>query len=336
MAVDLTGPALAQSRPARPAAGQELPVRAPALSLVEAEAMLLDRNLAAAARCGVDITRAQRLVADTSPAGSIGYSQTTAPANEGRRFSGYNGGRYVSPLNNASVNLFVTIEDGGKRALRARLAEEQISVAEAQVLYDVHGRSLPCAPPSFRPCRPGPTCSWHWPTAAASRSRRCLARTRPAPPGPLPGSSVVARWRPPSPAFPPTSAAASTHPAPGHDARGHGPGLAEPPGRLLAASRGANAAGADTRLAAAARSRDLALTRWTARRAADAERDTGRRQPGAGGLFLRPGRLGAGRQAVGHRTSTSGRLRNHSFSSSDSGRLDFALDPSTRHCRELS
>jgi hypothetical protein len=66
---------------------------------------------------------------------------------------------------------------------------------------------------------------------------------------------------------------------------------------VLAASRGANAAETDTRLAAAARSRDLALTCWTAQRAADAERDTGRRQPGAGSLFLRPGRLGAGRQA---------------------------------------
>jgi hypothetical protein len=104
--------------------------------------MLLDRNLtAAAARCGVDISRAQRLVADTSPAGSIGYSQTTAPVDEGRRFSGYNGGRYVSPLNNASVNLFVTIEDGGKRALRARLAEEQIST--------------PGGPGAVRPAWPG-------------------------------------------------------------------------------------------------------------------------------------------------------------------------------------
>jgi hypothetical protein len=140
MAVDLTGPALAQSRPARPAAGQELRVRAPALSLAEAEAMLLDRNLAAAARCCVDISRGQRLVADTSPASSIGYSQTTAPVNEGRRFSAYNGRRYASPLNNVSVNLFVTIERGSKRALRARLAEEQISVPQAQVLYALHGQ----------------------------------------------------------------------------------------------------------------------------------------------------------------------------------------------------
>ncbi|WP_424134209.1 TolC family protein [Roseomonas chloroacetimidivorans] len=130
-----TTPALGQSRTTRAPTAAELPIRAPSLTLAEAEAMLLERNLAVvAARRGVDIARAQRLVADTNPAGSIGYSQTTAQVNERGRFSGYNGGRYVSPLNNASVNLSFTIERGGKRELRRRMADEQISVAEAQVL----------------------------------------------------------------------------------------------------------------------------------------------------------------------------------------------------------
>ncbi|WP_043834986.1 TolC family protein [Muricoccus aerilatus] len=130
-------------RPARPVratrstapAEAPLPIRAPALTLPEAEALLVDRNLAViAARRGVDIARAQRLVANTNPAGSIGYGQTTAQVNEGGRFRSYNGERYVSPLNNASLNISFTIERGGKRELRTRLADEQISVAEAQVL----------------------------------------------------------------------------------------------------------------------------------------------------------------------------------------------------------
>ncbi|MCR0982163.1 TolC family protein [Roseomonas populi] len=128
-------------RPARAPSTVDIPIRAPALTLGEAEAMLLDRNLAVvAARRGVDITRAQRLVADTNPAGSLGYSQTTAQVNERSRFSGYNGGRYVSPLNNASVNLSFTIERGGKRELRRRLADQNISVAEAQVLDALRGQ----------------------------------------------------------------------------------------------------------------------------------------------------------------------------------------------------
>lgn len=127
--------------PVRAATAAALPIRAPGLTLPEAEAMLLDRNLAVvAARRGVDIARAQRLVADTSPAGSVSYSQTTAQVNEGGRFRAYNGGRYVSPLSNASVSLSFTIERGGKRELRRRLADEQISLTEAQVLDALRGQ----------------------------------------------------------------------------------------------------------------------------------------------------------------------------------------------------
>jgi len=154
-AQDAPAPALAPSpaanpapapvpRPARaprPAAAAPLPIRAPVLTLAEAEAQLVDRNLAVlAARRGVDIAQAQRLVANTRPAGSIGYGQTTAQVNEGGRFRSYSGERYVSPLNNASLNLSFTIERGGKRELRTRLADEQISVAEAQLLDALRGQ----------------------------------------------------------------------------------------------------------------------------------------------------------------------------------------------------
>ncbi|MBR0655444.1 TolC family protein [Plastoroseomonas arctica] len=127
-----------QSRPRGTNAAQARPVTpatSPGITLAEAESLLVARNLTViAARRGVDIAAAQRLVADTNPAGSVGYGQTTAQVNERQRFSGYTGARYISPLNNLSFSLTVTIERGGKRELRTRLAEEQISVAEAQVL----------------------------------------------------------------------------------------------------------------------------------------------------------------------------------------------------------
>jgi len=121
----------AQAAPARPA----VPAVPAGITLAEAEALLVERNLTViAARRGVDIAAAQRLVADTMPAGSLGYGQTTGQVNERSRFGGYTGARYISPLNNLSFSLTVTIERGGKRELRRRLADEQISVAEAQVL----------------------------------------------------------------------------------------------------------------------------------------------------------------------------------------------------------
>jgi cobalt-zinc-cadmium efflux system outer membrane protein len=124
-------PAPARSSPPPPAVAQP----AVGITLAQAEALLVERNLSIiAARRGVDIAAAQRLVADTPPAGSLGYGQTTGQVNERTRFGGYTGARYISPLNNLSFSLTVTIERGGKRELRTRLAQEQISVAEAQVL----------------------------------------------------------------------------------------------------------------------------------------------------------------------------------------------------------
>ena len=94
-----TSPTARTARPARAPraslpAQAPLPIHAPALTLAEAEALLVDRNLAViAARRGVDVARAQRLVANTRPAGSIGYSQTTGQVNEGGSFRSYNGER---------------------------------------------------------------------------------------------------------------------------------------------------------------------------------------------------------------------------------------------------
>lgn len=125
-------PALA-SEPARPAAASR--VTPPALTLAEAETLLVERNLAlVAARRGVDIARAQVLVADTSPAPELGYGQTVGQVAESRRLGGFHGARGFTPLQNASVTLSVVIERGGRRELRTRVAQEGVSVAEAQLL----------------------------------------------------------------------------------------------------------------------------------------------------------------------------------------------------------
>jgi outer membrane protein TolC len=134
-----TPAARAEDPPHAPAAA--LPFRAPVLTLPQAEALLVDRNLTiAAARYGIDIARAQRLVADTSPSPTVGYSQTAAQVNEGGRLRDYYGARGFSPLNNASLNFSVTIERGGKRELRNRLADQQVSAAEAQLLDALRGQ----------------------------------------------------------------------------------------------------------------------------------------------------------------------------------------------------
>ena len=107
----------------------------PGITLADAEARLVERNLVVlAARRGIDVARAQRLVADTAPSPTLGYGQTVAQSNEGRRGGDLGGFRGVSPLNNLSVNLSVLVERGGKRELRTRAAELGIGVAEAQVL----------------------------------------------------------------------------------------------------------------------------------------------------------------------------------------------------------
>lgn len=137
LALPFAAQAAEQRRPAAP----ELPMAAAGLTLADAEARLVERNLSVvAARRGVDIARAQRLVADTAPAASLGYGQTLGQVNEDRRLSGFYGSRVVSPLNNMSLSLSYTVERGGKRELRTRLADEQISVAEAQVLDALRGQ----------------------------------------------------------------------------------------------------------------------------------------------------------------------------------------------------
>ena len=129
---------------APPAAGAErqsplglapLPLapRAAPLGLEEAERRLIERNLfVVAAKRGVDAARAQTLVAGSRPPSQVtvgsAFSQLAEPVRGGR------GARLYGPSNNALVGLSVLVERGGKRTLRSRLADEQVGVAEAQVL----------------------------------------------------------------------------------------------------------------------------------------------------------------------------------------------------------
>lgn len=104
------------------------------LTLAQAEQQLIDRNLAViAARRGVDAARANRLVASSLPPPQISVGNTFAQFNE-TRAGGIQGARFLSPGNNIAAGIQVLIERGSKRTLRTRLAEDQIGVAEAQVL----------------------------------------------------------------------------------------------------------------------------------------------------------------------------------------------------------
>lgn len=119
---------------ARDPVAAALPAGAAPMTLAEAEARLVERNLAVlAARRGVDAARAQRLVASSLPPPTVSVGNTVAQFNETAR-NGLQGARFLSPSNNIAVGLSVLIERGGKRTLRTRLAEEQVGVAEAQVL----------------------------------------------------------------------------------------------------------------------------------------------------------------------------------------------------------
>jgi len=144
-----TAPALAQSpppaeRPARAAGPGMLPLPLPAgirvLSLDEAERMLLERNLIViAAQRGVDAVRAQRLVASSPPPPQVSVGNSFAEFNTTQN-NRVQGARFLSPANNISVGLTGLIELGGKRTLRTRLAEENIGVAEAQLLDALRGQ----------------------------------------------------------------------------------------------------------------------------------------------------------------------------------------------------
>ncbi|MCO6418967.1 TolC family protein [Siccirubricoccus sp. KC 17139] len=127
-------PAWAQGNP--PAGMAPLPVGQAArpLTLSEAEAQLLERNLVlVAARRGVDAARAQRLVASALPPPQVSVGNTIGQFVETER-GATRGARLFSPSNNIAVGLSVLIERGGKRELRTRVAEAQIGQAEALVL----------------------------------------------------------------------------------------------------------------------------------------------------------------------------------------------------------
>ena len=118
------------------------------LTLDEAERLLVDRNLSViAARRGVDIARAQRLVSSSIPPPIVSAGNTFGQFNEtGSRPAGagrpgpISGARFLSPTNNVNAGLQVLVELGGKRELRTRLADENIGAAEALVLDALRGQ----------------------------------------------------------------------------------------------------------------------------------------------------------------------------------------------------
>jgi outer membrane protein TolC len=117
-----------------------LPAGTRTVTLDQAERMLLERNLnVIAAQRGVDAVRAQRLVASSLPPPSVSIGNNFAEFNSTQN-NRVEGARFISPSNNISVGLTALIELGGKRTLRTRLAEENIGVAEAQVLDALRGQ----------------------------------------------------------------------------------------------------------------------------------------------------------------------------------------------------
>jgi outer membrane protein TolC len=111
-----------------------LPGQARVLTLGEAEQLLIDRNLTViAAQRGIDVARAQRLVASSRPPMQASIGNTIGEFNETQR-NGLQGARFFGPSNNINVGLTMLVELGGKRELRTRFANENIAVAEAQVL----------------------------------------------------------------------------------------------------------------------------------------------------------------------------------------------------------
>ena len=123
--------AQAQNTP-RPVA-QPAAAAAPAMTLEAAERLLVERNLAVlAARRGIDITRAQRIIASSMPPMQLSVGNTPLEFNETR--AGGIRARGLGPANNIQTTLTMVVETGGKRSLRTRLAEENIGVAEALVL----------------------------------------------------------------------------------------------------------------------------------------------------------------------------------------------------------
>ena len=111
-------PAQAQTQPTPPAAPPQgmapLPIGPGArpLSLEEAEAALVERNLAViAARRGVDAARAQRLVASSRPAPTVSVGNSFAQVGETRN-GALRGSCYLSPAKKISVWLTVLVVRG--------------------------------------------------------------------------------------------------------------------------------------------------------------------------------------------------------------------------------
>lgn len=134
----------AAARPARNTGPGMIPLPLPqgtrVLSLEQAERMLLERNLTViAAQRGVDAVRAQRLVASSLPPAQVSVGNNFAEFNTTQN-NRVQGARFISPANNISLGLTAVVETGGKRTLRTRLAEENIGVAEAQVLDALRGQ----------------------------------------------------------------------------------------------------------------------------------------------------------------------------------------------------
>ncbi|MCK8786824.1 TolC family protein [Roseomonas sp. NAR14] len=104
------------------------------MTLEQAERLLVERNLTVlAARRGVDAARAQVLVNSSIPSPTFSFGNTAFNTNE-RVNGGLQGSRFFGPNNNFSTGLSMLVERGGKRELRTRFADEQIGVAETQVL----------------------------------------------------------------------------------------------------------------------------------------------------------------------------------------------------------
>ncbi len=127
-------PALAQRASGPGMQALPLPGQTRVLTLDQAEQRLIDRNLTViAAQRGIDIARAQRLVASSLPPMQASIGNTIGEFNETQN-NGLRGARFHGPNNNINVGLTVLVELGGKRELRTRFANENIAVAEAQVL----------------------------------------------------------------------------------------------------------------------------------------------------------------------------------------------------------
>ncbi|MCB4823179.1 TolC family protein [Roseicella aerolata] len=132
----LAPPVLAQSTAQAAAGSLPLPVGQAArpLTLAEAEALLVERNLAViAARRGVDAAQANRLVAASLPPPQVVVGNSFAEFRE-TAAGAIKGARFISPSHNIAAGLQVLVERGGKRRLRTRVAEDQIGQAEALVL----------------------------------------------------------------------------------------------------------------------------------------------------------------------------------------------------------